>query len=119
VCHNGCRAATVVKLQEGSVMQHSAVDLEQYARMYTQDRLRVAAQHRRANEVVTSASLLNRTLACVQAWFSPAAQEHVPGAPVAARPVQLVPMSTKAQPATADPYAGMIVLVRGPKADAA
>jgi hypothetical protein len=100
-------------------MQHSAVDLESYARSYTEDRLRIAAQHRRANEVVTGASLLGRTVARLQSWFTPAPQECVSPAPVALRPVQLVPVSKKAQPAAADPYAGMIVLVRGPKADAA
>jgi hypothetical protein len=96
-------------------MQHSAVDLETYARLYTEDRLRVATERRRAAEVVTGASLLERTVARVQSWFTTAPQERDVSAPVAPQPAQLVPVSKKPQPASADPYAGMIVLVRGPK----
>jgi hypothetical protein len=100
-------------------MQHSAVDLENYARLYTEDRLRDAAQSRLAAEVMTGASLLERTIACVQSWFRAAPNELVSHVPVTSQPVHLVPVSKKAQPASADPYAGMIVLVRGPNADAA
>ena len=67
------------------------------------------------NEVVTGASLLERTVARVQSWFGSAPQRHVVQAPTA-HPVHLVPVPEKALPASADPYAGMIVLVRGPKA---
>ncbi|MDQ2654181.1 MAG: hypothetical protein M3Z20_14205 [Chloroflexota bacterium] len=101
-------------------MQHSAVDLENYARLYTEDRLRDAAQSRRASEVVTEASLLGRAVARVQSWFTATPRESITApAPAASQPAQLVPVSRKPQPATADPYAGMIVLVRGPRADAA
>lgn len=96
-------------------MQHSAVDLETYARLYVEDRLRISAQHRRVDEAVTGASWLERALARVRAWFTPAPQERVSHAPAASRPAQLVPVVKKERPATADPYAGMIVLVRGPK----
>jgi hypothetical protein len=100
-------------------MQHSAVDLENYARLYTEDRLRDAAQRQRANEVVTGVSLLGRTIARLQSWFAAAPQGRVSQTAEAPQPARMVPVVTKAQPATADPYAGMIVLVRGPKADAA
>lgn len=100
-------------------MQHSAVDLETYARLYTEDRLRESAQRRRACEVVTGASFLARTVTRVQSWFVTAPQARAPQAPVAPQPVQLVPVAKKPQVASADPYAGMIVLVRGSKVDAA
>jgi hypothetical protein len=96
-------------------MQHSAVDLENYARLYLEDRLRDAAQRQRANEVAAGSSLLGRAAARVQSWFTPAPQERVSPALVASRPVQLVPVSQKPLASSADPYAGMIVLVRGPK----
>jgi hypothetical protein len=96
-------------------MQHSAVDLETYARLYTEDRLRVAAQSRRADAAVTGASLMERTVARVQSWFTAAPQETVSSASTASRPAQLVPVAQKPLAAAADPYAGMIVLVRGPK----
>lgn len=96
-------------------MQHSTVDLESYARFYTEDRLRDAARRRQANEAVTGISLLGRTVARVQSWFAPAPQERVAQRTVASSPVQLVPMVKKPQASHADPYAGMIVLVRGPK----
>ena len=96
-------------------MQHSVVDLENYARLYVEDKLRVSAQRQLAAEVVTEPSWLQRAVAYVQSWFTAAPQERVPPAQVAAEPVQLVPVSKKAQAASADPYAGMIVLVRGPK----
>jgi hypothetical protein len=96
-------------------MQHSAVDLENYARLYTEDRLRDAERRRQANEAVTGISLLGRTVARVQSWFAPAPQERVAQRSAALPPVQLVPMVNKPQASHADPYAGMIVLVRGPK----
>lgn len=101
--------------RKGCVMQHSAVDLENYARLYLEDRLRDAANRQRASEVATGASLLERTVARVQSWFASAPQGHVAQAPAASQPVQLVTMPEKTLPASADPYAGMIVLVRGPK----
>jgi hypothetical protein len=95
-------------------MQHSAVDLETYARLYTEDRLRVATERRRADEAVTGASLLERTVARMQSWFAAAPRERASQTP-AVQPAQLVPVVTKPKAASADPYAGMIVLVRGPK----
>jgi hypothetical protein len=100
-------------------MQHSAVDLENYARLYTEDRLREAVRRQRADTAVTGESLLGRVVAHVQSWFSPVPVKHRTHAPVAPQPVQLVPMAKKPRAASADPYAGMIVLVRGPRADAA
>lgn len=97
------------------VMQHSAVDLENYARLYTEDRLRDAARRRQANEVVTGDSFLGRAVSRVHAWFAPVPQATAPQAPAASRPARLVPAVSKPQVAHADPYAGMIVLVRGPK----
>jgi hypothetical protein len=98
-------------------MQHSAVDLEHYARLYTQDRLRVAAWQRRVDEAVTDESMLKRLVAHIQSWFTPAPREVVAPARSAStsRPAQLVPELKKPQASSADPYAGMIVLVRGPK----
>ena len=100
-------------------MQHSAVDLENYARLYTEDRLRVAGQSRRANEVVTGPSWLERAVARTQSWFASTPRNHARRALAESQPVQLEPVSRKPQAASADPYAGMIVLVRGPRADAA
>jgi hypothetical protein len=96
-------------------MQHSAVDLENFARLYTEDRLRDAARRRQANEVVTGVSLLGRSIARMQSWFTPAPRERVAQRPVAPSPAQLVPVVKKTAAPHADPYAGMIVLVRGPK----
>jgi hypothetical protein len=96
-------------------MQHSAVDLESYARFYTEDRLRDAARRRQADEAVTGVSLLRRTVAHVQSWFMPAPQARVAQRSAALPPAQLVPVVVKPQASHADPYAGMIVLVRGPK----
>ncbi len=96
-------------------MQHSAVDLETYARMYTEARLREAARRQRADEVAAGASLLERAVARVQSWFTATPQARVSQVPAASRPVQLVPVSQKPLAASADPYAGMFVLVRGPK----
>jgi hypothetical protein len=96
-------------------MQHSAVDLETYARMYTEDRLRVAAQSRQADQVVTGASLLERAVSRMQSWFTTAPRESIADSRVASQPMQLVPVSQKPPAASADPYAGMIVLVRGPR----
>lgn len=96
-------------------MQHSAVDLENYARLYTEDRLRAAARRRQANEVIIGDSLVGRTVARVQSWFTAAPRELVTQPPAAPQPVQLVPVSGKPPAASADPYASMIVLVRGPK----
>lgn len=96
-------------------MQHSVVDLENYARLYVEDKLRVSAQRRRAEEVVTEASWFERAVTRVQSWFIPAPQTRVAQPLAAPQPAQLVPVVKKTQPATADPYAGMIVLVRGPK----
>ena len=100
-------------------MQHSVVDLENYARLYHEDRLRDSARRRRADEVATGASLLGRAVARVQAWFIAAPPERAAPVPALSEPVQLVPMAKKPRAASADPYAGMIVLVRGPRADAA
>lgn len=96
-------------------MQHSAVDLENYARMYMEDRLRDSAQRQRADEAAAGASWLGRAKAQVQAWCAAGPREPVSHAPTASRRVELVPAPEKALPASADPYAGMIVLVRGPK----
>ena len=96
-------------------MQHSAVDLEQYARLYTQDRLRDAARRRQADEVAPSESLLGRVVTRMQSWFTPGPQPLPDPASATYRPAQLVPVAKKPQAAHADPYAGMIVLVRGPK----
>ena len=96
-------------------MQHSAMDLENYARMYIEDRLRTSEQLRQADALVPGASWMTRVMARMQSWFTPAPQEHRSRSAVAPQPVHLVPVVKKTQPATADPYAGMIVLVRGPK----
>lgn len=101
--------------RKGLTMQHSAVDLESYARMYTEDRLRDATQRRCASQVMTEPSLLERAVARVQSWFLSAPPQGVTTAPVMSRPAQLVPVAKKPVLASADPYAGMIVLVRGPK----
>ena len=100
-------------------MQHSAVDLENYARLYTEDRLRAAARRRQANEAMTGDSLLGRTVARLQSWFIAAPQSSVSHGPVSTQPVQLVPSSEVPRAASTDPYAGMLVLARGPRADAA
>jgi hypothetical protein len=105
--------------RKGCVMQHSAVDLENYARLYQEDRLRDAARRRQSSEVVTGASLLERTVTRVQSWFTAGVPESVSQAQISSQPVQLVPSSNQPAAASADPYAGMIVLVRGPRADAA
>ena len=97
-------------------MQHSAVDLENYARMYMEDRLRDSAQRQRADEAAAGASWLGRAVAQAQAWFAAGPRARISAAPAASQPVQLVPVSQEQLPASADPYAGMIVLVRGPKA---
>ena len=96
-------------------MQHSVVDLENYARLYVEDKLRVSAQRRRAEKVVTGPSMLDRAVARMQCWFTPAPQTRVAQPLATPRPAQLVPIVKRAQPSPADPYAGMIVLVRGPK----
>jgi hypothetical protein len=96
-------------------MQHSVVDLENYARLYTEDRLREAARRQRADEVATGASWVERSVARVQSLLTAALPERASHAPAAPQPAQLVPVVKKPQPASADPYAGMIVLVRGPK----
>lgn len=95
-------------------MQHSAVDLENYARLYVADRLRDSARLRLASEVVAEPTWLERAVARVYAWFTPSPQEHLAPVRTPSQPAQLVPILTKPQ-AAADPYAGMIVLVRGPK----
>ena len=96
-------------------MQHSTIDLETYARLYVEDKLRVSAQRRRACEAVTGASWLERVVASARARFTSVPRERAEQAAPALRPVQLVPVVKRTQPAAADPYAGMIVLVRGPK----
>lgn len=97
-------------------MQHSVVDLENYARLYTEDRLREAARRQRANEVATGASWMGRAVARAHSWLTAALPERASHAPASPQPVQFVPVVTRSQAASADPYAGMIVLVRGPKA---
>ena len=96
-------------------MQHSVVDLENYARLYTEDRRRESELRQRASEAAAGKSLLRRMIARAQTWFGSASRQDATHAAVEARPAQLVPVPEKALPASADPYAGMIVLVRGPR----
>ncbi|MFT4040671.1 MAG: hypothetical protein QM692_21000 [Thermomicrobiales bacterium] len=106
-------------------MQHSAVDLENYARIYHAERMREAQARRQVNEVPERTSWLAETVRVVREMFSvrmvvepvaPAAPA-VPVVDVPAAP--LVSLRTTRRAATAEPYAGMIVLVRGPRQDAA
>lgn len=105
-------------------MQHSAVDLENHARLYHADRMREAQARRRVNEVPVGTSWLAATVRLMRGLFSVRVVVEPVAAPGPAVPVVDVPASrlvplAKARPATADPYAGMIVLVRGPRQDAA
>ena len=98
--------------RKGWVMQHSAVDLENYARLYTEDRLREAATRRRASEVVAAPSFLGRMVAQVQSWFVTApGPDIVPSTPVA-QPVHLVPRTVKPHAGAVNPYVGMVVIAR-------
>lgn len=101
-------------------MQHSAVDLENYARLYVADRLRESERQRRLDEAAGGGPSLVRAAARVQGWFTGITSKRASPQPAEmAQPVQLVPLPKARRAASADPYAGMIVLVRGPKSDAA
>ena len=98
--------------RKGWVTQHSAFDLETYARLYVEDRLRDSEKSRQASQVPTGASLLARVAASLQSWVIASLRGPVSPAPAVSAPVQFV-SAGKQEAAHADPYVGMIVLARG------